>query len=500
MIYYMQTGSLEWTEKYRPKRLRNVVGNEKAVEELSEWANAIKKPTAKKAAILHGPAGCGKTSAAYALASENGWEVIELNASDKRSAGVIKDIVGPASTSTTFSHTTRLIILDEADNLHGNEDRGGTKAITEIVKKSSQPIILTANDKYGMGQGLLRTCKVIAFQRIKPGTIFRVLKRISEKAEIGIEDGALNSLAKNAHGDLRSAINDLQALSLAGSGVQRIREEDIATGDRDREEDIFGVLKVLFGAEGYDMQNALSTLYSLDKTPEESIQWVYKNFSYEYDDESFMHGLRYLSRADMFLGRVRRRENYKFWRYASSLMAGSVLSAKELQAGRGDGWARRKPRYFQSPWFRAKLPEGEARKSGPVQEELAKKIARYSKVPRSYALFFVVPFLPIFFADEQKASELTASLHLDVPQIAFLLGDTGKENAKQIYQNALTAAAAERGKERVTRIERTVKAEVNEADEEEDKRPKTRETELEDKSAVADEIEPKNQKTLTDFF
>ncbi|MBN1763483.1 MAG: replication factor C large subunit [Methanomicrobia archaeon] len=496
----MEKGSLEWTEQYRPTRLREVVGNEQAIEELREWADGINRPKSKKAAVLHGPAGCGKTSAAYALASEKGWEVIELNASDKRSAGVIKDIVGPASTSTTFSHTTRLIILDEADNLHGNEDRGGTRAITEIVKKSTQPIILTANDKYGMGQGLLRTCTVIAFHRIKPGTVFRLLKKISEQAALDIEDGALISLAKNAHGDLRSAINDLQALSLAGSGMQRIREEDIATDDRDREEDIFGVLKLIYGVERYELQEALSALYSLDKTPEESIQWVYKNFSYEYDDESFMHGLRYLSRADMFLGRVRRRENYKFWRYASSLMAGSVLSAKELHAEKKNGWERRKPRYFQSPWFRAKLPEGEARKSGPVQDELARKIARYSKVPQSYALFFIVPFLPVFFKDGRKATEITASLHLDVPQIAFLLGDTGKENAKQIYQNALTATATERGTERVTRIERTVKADVNEADEAEEKHPKTRESELEEKSAVADEVETKNQKTLTDFF
>jgi replication factor C large subunit len=152
----MEHRSLEWTEKYRPKRLRDVVGNEKAVAELDAWAETVLRPKSKRAAILHGPAGCGKTSAAYALAAEKGWEVIELNASDKRSAGAIKGIVGPASTSTTFSHTTRLIILDEADNLHGNEDRGGTRAITEIVKKSTQPIILTANSRW------VRGCCVIA--------------------------------------------------------------------------------------------------------------------------------------------------------------------------------------------------------------------------------------------------------------------------------------------------------------------------------------------------
>jgi replication factor C large subunit len=493
----MQQGSPEWTEKYRPKRLRDVVGNEKAVAELGAWAETVLRPKSKKAAILHGPAGCGKTSAAYALAAEKGWEVIELNASDKRSAGAIKGIVGPASTSTTFSHATRLIILDEADNLHGNEDRGGARAITEIVKQSTQPILLTANDKFKMGQGLLRSCTVIQFQRIKPGTVFRVLKRISERAGIGIDDSALIALAKNSRGDLRSAVNDLQALAMAESDVARISEADIATGGRDIEEDIFDVLKLIFGVDGAELQAALSALYSLDKTPEESIQWIYKNFTYEYDDESFLHGLQYLSRADMFLGRVRRRENYKFWRYASSLMAGSMLSAKDIREEKR-GRSQRQRRFY-SPWFRARMPEGEARKSGPIQEELARKIAAYSKVPRSYALFFVVPFLPLFFKDGQKTVELTASLHLDIPQIAFLLGNADKEKAKSLYE-AATKVAAGRAEEPVTRIARSAKPDGKEKEDQEKKRGKTREAEIEEKSEEEDETEKKNQKTLTDFF
>jgi len=489
----MQGSSVEWTEKYRPKKLREVVGNEEALEKLSAWAEEVLKAKSKKAAILHGPAGCGKTSAAYALASEKGWEVIELNASDQRNEGVIKSIVGPASTSNTFSHKTRLIILDEADNLHGKEDRGGTKAITEIVKRSTQPIILTANDKYKMGQGLQRNCKVITFQRIKPGTVFRVLKKISDETGIGIADAALLMIAKNARGDLRSAINDLQALSISKPESEHIGEEDIATGGRDIEADIFSVLRIVFGAEGYELQTALSALYTLDKTPEESIQWVYKNFSYEYDEESFLHGLQYLSRADMFLGRVRRRENYKFWRYASSLMACGVLSAKEMQEGGRGGWERKKQRYFRSPWQRVRMRDGEERKFGPMQEEIAKKITNYCKVPRSYALFFVLPFLPIFFDDERKTTEITTSLRLDVPQIAFLLGDTskeGKEKAKLIYQDAF-AVASKKGKERVQEEEQVVKAEVIE-----EARIKVPEA----KTVEEEGEEAKDQKTLTDFF
>ncbi|MCD6457133.1 MAG: replication factor C large subunit [Methanophagales archaeon] len=519
----MQTNSEEWTEKYRPKTLRAVVGNEAAIKELKKWAEGVRNrnPKSKKAVILHGPPGCGKTSAAHALASERGWEVIELNASDKRSAGIIKKIVGQASTSNTFGETLRprprLIILDEADNLHGNEDRGGKRAITDIVKRTQQPIILIANDKRKMGQALQRNSRVIAFKRIEEGTIIRkVLKRICRAEGIEVEDKALHTLIESANGDLRSAINDLHAISISKSKFGKITEEDIATEGRDVEEDIFEVLKKIFGVDGYDMQEALSSLYSLDSTPDMSIQWIYKNFAYEHDKESFLHGLHYLSRADTFLGRVKRRENYKFWRYASSLMACGVLSAKEMQyAGKG-GWQRKKiPSYFKNPWQRERVrgqgkgqwQSGEYMKSASVREEIANKIADYCKVSRSYARFYVVPFLSFFFRDERKAAEITASLRLDVPQIAFLVGDADEdreEKAKRIYHDAYAIPEPEvvgERKERVKRGKKAVKAEAEAIVKVE--KGEIIELPEESKTVVVEdeeEKEMKNQKTLTDFF
>ena len=434
---------------------------------------------------------------------------------------MIKSIVGPASTSNTFSKMTRLIVLDEADNLHGNEDRGGTKAITEIVKRSTQPIILIANDKRKMGQALQRNCKVIAFKRIEERTIIRkVLKRICRAEGIEVEDKALHTLIENANGDLRSAINDLHAISISKSKFGKITEEDIATGERDVEEDIFEVLKKIFGVDGYDMQEALSSLYSLDSTPDMSIQWIYKNFAYEHDKESFLHGLHYLSRADTFLGRVKRRENYKFWRYASSLMACGVLSAKEMQyAGKG-GWQRKKfPSYFKNPWQRERVrgqgqwQSGEYMKSAPIREEIAKKIAEYCKVSRSYARFYVVPFLSFFFRDAMKAAEITASLRLDVPQIAVLVGDADEdrgEKAKRIYQDAYAIPEPEvvgEGKERVKKGKKAVEAKAKAIVEVE--KGEIIELPEESKTVVVggkgegeeeEEKEMKNQKTLTDFF
>ncbi|MCK4398577.1 MAG: replication factor C large subunit [Methanophagales archaeon] len=527
----MQGNSEEWTEKYRPKTLRAVVGNEEAIEELKKWAEGVhnRNPKSKKAVILHGPPGCGKTSAAHALASERGWEVIELNASDKRSAGIIKKIVGQASTSNTFGKTLtsrprlRLIILDEADNLHGNEDRGGKRAITDIVKRTQQPIILIANDKRKMGQALQRNSKVIEFKRIEERTIIRkVLKRICRAEGIEVENKALHMLIENANGDLRSAINDLHAISISKFG--KITEDDIATGGRDVEEDISEVLKKIFGVEGYDMQEALSSLYSLDSTPDMSIQWIYKNFAYEHDKESFLHGLHYLSRADTFLGRVKRRENYKFWRYASSLMACGVLSAEEMQyAGKG-GWQRKKiPSYFKNPWQRERVrgqwqgQSGEYMKSAPIREEIAKKTAEYCKVSRSYARFYVVPFLSFFFRDARKAAEITASLRLNVPQIAFLVSDADEdreEKAKRIYQDAYAIPEPEVVGEMEERVKRDKKVVEAKAEAEaivevekgeiielpEERKTVVVESEGKDEEEGEEEKEMKNQKTLTDFF
>ncbi len=97
------TTAKEWAEKYRPKSLADVVGNPTATGQLKLWAQQWLDGTPEqKAVLLHGPAGVGKTSTAYALAIDMGWEAIELNASDQRTADVIERIAGSASRMSTL--------------------------------------------------------------------------------------------------------------------------------------------------------------------------------------------------------------------------------------------------------------------------------------------------------------------------------------------------------------------------------------------------------------
>ena len=214
----------KWTEKYRPNSLKEVLGNGKAIEELRAWAKSWERGMPiTGAAILYGPAGTGKTSAALALAKEFDWDYIEMNASDARTAGMIQKIAGPASKSRTFSGKRRLVILDEADNLHGTADRGGAAAMLKLVRSTSQPVLLIANEYYEIEKPLRDAAKGIQFRSVRSTTIAQTLREICKEEDVTCDPDALMMIAERAGGDMRSGINDLQAAAQGPSGTEARR-------------------------------------------------------------------------------------------------------------------------------------------------------------------------------------------------------------------------------------------------------------------------------------
>jgi len=205
-----------WVEKYRPKKVSEVVGNHDSVKAFVEWMKSweLGKPS-KKAVLLYGPAGVGKTSLVLAYAREHGYDVVEVNASDWRNEERMKMVVGESSLQATLDGTTKKIILvDEVDGIAGREDAGGLSALRKIIDNTRTPIALVANNPWDPRLASIRDrCLMLQFRRLRKSEVIKRLKEIALAEGIKVTDAALKKLAERSEGDLRSAINDLQAIA-----------------------------------------------------------------------------------------------------------------------------------------------------------------------------------------------------------------------------------------------------------------------------------------------
>jgi replication factor C large subunit len=339
MPYRVSEMQEEWTEKYRPKSLSDVMGNDYAVRSLRSWAESWSKGAPRhKAMVLRGEPGTGKTSSALALARDFGWDVVEMNASDHRNADSIKRVAGLGSISQTltldgdFRSTAqgkrKLIVLDEADNLFGREDYGGAKAIVEVIRESSQPVILIVNDYYELtrkASALKTLADKAIFRRLDKRTVVAVLSRVAKAEGVTLAQVSLEKVAENAGGDLRAAVNDLQMLVEGRSEVTE--EQTSVLSERNQESQLGDSLKAMFGAKG--AKEAQDATKDLDKLPDELEKWVEESIPSEMKDpRDLADAFDALSRADIYLRRSRKLQHYGMWAYARTMMTGGVALSR----------------------------------------------------------------------------------------------------------------------------------------------------------------------------
>jgi replication factor C large subunit len=409
----------DWTETYRPTTLSEVRGNDKARDKLKQWAETWDDH--REAVVIHGSPGVGKTSAAHALANDMGWETVELNASDQRTADVIEKAAGRAAKNTTLGgsasggtrSTRQLVVMDEADNIHGNYDRGGAGAITSLVKESEQPIVLIANDYYEMSRGLRNATQEIEFRDVSARSIVPVLRNVCRSEGIEFESDALQRIAEINDGDLRSAVKDLQA---AAEGRDAIRLEHVVESDRDRSTDLFSFLDVVMKEEG--AEESITTAYSVDETPDDLTKWIAENVPKVYDGHELARAYDHLANADRWLGRVMATQDYSYWRYATDNLAGGVAAARDGTKG---GWTR-----FNRPQFWPSRNE--------TRDELVQRIAEREGVSMGTARREILPFLQTM-THHCKPRELTvlmaAVYELDETGVSYVTGSGETTNKVQ---------------------------------------------------------------------
>jgi len=429
---------MNWSEKHRPKTVEEVLGNPTAVSDLRKWAQAwIRGNPDRRAVILQGPPGVGKTSAALALAHDMDWTPIEMNASDARNAAAIERVATRGSLLQTFSDEgeflqakkggRKLIILDEADNVFGREDKGGIAAIVDLIRQTRQPVVLIVNDYYALtrrSSGLRRLCKTIKFQPINRAAMKSLLRNVCAAEGVTAADEVLDFIVERAEGDLRSALNDLEGLAI---GKRSLSGEDTkAVGFRDRERTIFAALEEIFRSG--DLKRARAAMMGLDESPEDMILWVDHNVPHEYSDRGdLVRAFSELSKADVYLGRVRRRQAYGLWSYASERMSVGVALARE---GRARGGQLEFPLYL--------MAMSRSRAARTARNSLARKLGRHLHASTNLVLTDVLPaFKALFANDEEFRIRATADLGLDEKEVALLLDESEDSHAvKHLLEKA----------------------------------------------------------------
>lgn len=399
----------DWVEKYRPKSLNDIVGNNTAVRQLAQWAADWK--IGDDPVLLYGKPGIGKTSAAYALAADMNWEIVELNASDERTKSVIDRIAG--STATTMSLTgasRKLLVFDEADNLYGNADRGGARAILDTIKNSRQPIILIANDIYGVAKELKSVCTLIQFRSLQARSIVPRLKYICSSEGIKCDENSLLNIAEDSSGDLRSAINMLHAAS-AGADVE---EGDVATSSKDERSTIFDLVAAAF-KETND-RKLMEISFEIPDTPETTEQWIEDNLSFLKDPGDMALAYRYISKSDEFLGDTYRRQYYTLWRYAGAIMLiGTAISAK------GAGLSGRiAPPSRWGKMYRAK-------KQKVLRNSLFRTLSENYHMPEDALRDDML--IPLSIIADESPHEFARQNNLDKDELDFFLHDKAKSAA-----------------------------------------------------------------------
>jgi len=406
------TAYIPWTQKYRPRSLSEVIGNEEAKRKILGWIRLWDRGIPEKRALfIYGPPGIGKTVTVEALANDLNMELIESDASSYRTEEAVRRLAGRASQFGSIFGRKKLILFDELDGITGSADAGGLREITEVIKTTRVPIILIANDAFEPRFASLRNlCLLIEFKKPSKVEVARHLAKICAREGIDAEEAALKFIAERSGGDVRSAINDLQALA---QGKSKLTYEDVSwLASRDRKEEIFNVLRMILYAR--DASAAKAAINMADVDLDMLLEWVYENIPYHIKNpHELAAAMDALSKADIYRGRIKETQDWSLIRYVIDLMTAGVASS----------WSRK-----SSGWVPFRFPErikmaSTSKEERDLLSEIGRRIGRKCHLSSSRAIKEVLPYLRIIFQNNPKMGKGIARwLDLNDEMIAYISG------------------------------------------------------------------------------
>ncbi|KAJ2608896.1 DNA replication factor C complex subunit Rfc1 [Coemansia sp. RSA 1365] len=264
-----------WTEKYKPTKLKELCGQKENAKRILEWLSWWASGTVpeKRAVLISGPPGIGKTTTAHLVAKLAGFDVLELNASETRNKSTLKDILGSAVgnrsvlefdrarlrhlesemeketdkdvlQSVTTSGSKRLVVvMDEVDGMSGG-DRGGSTELIQLIKRTRVPIICICNDRQSQKvRSLANHCEDLRFRRPTEAQMRARLNTIAFRENLKIEQNAIGQMVKATHNDIRQIINLMSSYALRSSSMTYL--ESKAFGGLNKKEVAVGPFDVI---------------------------------------------------------------------------------------------------------------------------------------------------------------------------------------------------------------------------------------------------------------
>ena len=387
---------MPWTEKHRPKCFIDIKGQDLAIAKIKSFINS---PQKKKALILHGPPGTGKTTLAHVAALETNSEIFELNASDLRNKGKLQEILKPAIEQKSLSKKRKIILVDEVDGISA-VDRGGLPELLSLISLSKYPIIITANNIWDKKLNTLRMkSEMVQLKEIDYRTIKEILNCILKKENSFIDDKTLTSLSLNAKGDLRAAINDLQTIS-------KLNDPSMVLDERNKEIDIFNALKMVF--KGKPTKETLNIFDSVNMPIDEIILWVEENIPAEYKGKELAKAYDRLSKTDIFKGRIYKQQYWRFLVYENILLSYGISASKDPQRIPSGFTSYKKPTRILKIW----MNNQRTAKKKSISQKYAKKV--HVGVKRAMYEF------PIIKQIINSNPEIAKELKLDDEELEYL--------------------------------------------------------------------------------